>query len=102
MKFLGNAKVALNIAIIIVALSISYFLVVAANIQKREANNKDLDRAKFESCLSLAFSEYMNQWNFQCVQSKKPENCTSLSGLASVGITNQLREDKLNCAKLYK
>jgi len=66
MKFLTNTKVIINLSIILTTLSVVYFLVVTANIQKREANIKDEDRARFDSCLLNSEESYLKEWNSQC------------------------------------
>lgn len=102
MKFLENTKLVINLAIILVTLSVVYFLVVFANLQKRAANIKDEDRAKFESCLSEEMQNYLSEWRLQCVENKKGADCTTLPGYVAIRLINEWKENKLNCAKLYK
>ena len=101
MKFLANTKLIINLSIILTTLSVLYFLVVVTNLQKREADTKDEDRAKFELCLSDAMSDYLREWNSQCAQIKQAK-CDTLPGLIAMRITNEWKENKLTCAKLYK
>ena len=101
MKFLANTKLIINLSIILTTLSVVYFIVVITNLQKREADIKDEDRAKFESCLSDAINDYLREWNSQCSQIKQAK-CDTLPGLIAMRITNEWKENKLNCAKLYK
>jgi hypothetical protein len=102
MKFLENTKLVINLAITLTTLSVVYFLIVFTNIQKRVANIKDEDRAKFESCLSEAMQSYLSEWRLQCAENKKDVNCTTLPSYVGVKLTNEWKENKLNCAKLYK
>ena len=101
MKFLANTKLIINLSIIFTTLSVVYFIVVLTNLQKREADIKDEDRAKFEFCISDAMSNYLKEWNFQCKQIKQSD-CSTLPGLNAVRLTNELRESQLTCVKLYK
>ncbi len=102
MKFLENTKLIINLAVIFITLSIVYFLVVFTNLQKRAADIKDEDRTKFESCLSEEMQNYLSEWRLQCVENKKETNCTTLPGYVAIRLTNEWKENKLNCAKLYK
>jgi hypothetical protein len=102
MKFLEKTKLVANLTIILAGLSITYFFVVFANIQKREMEIKEDNISKFEECVVTAGKEYISQWNFQCKESKKSDLCPSLPGFISSGIEKKLQEDKANCAKLYK
>lgn len=102
MKFLENTKIIVNLSIILTTLSVVYFLVVLANLKAQEIDIKNENRVNFDICIDQALKEYRNQWNFQCKENKKSENCSSLPGIFSSKIIDDLKEDKINCAKLYK
>lgn len=101
MKFLHNTKLITNLSIVITTISVSYFLISLTNIQQEEMTLKRENIIKFEECLIEAYKEYSHQWNFQCSENKKQENCNSLPRYVSDEIINRLRGDKLSCAQLY-
>ena len=59
------------------------------------------DREEFNSCIKIASSNYLEEWNSQCKQDNKPKEC----GL-SIGLGSQLKNYRLEefsvCAKLYR
>lgn len=101
MRFLTNTKLIINLSIILTTFSVVYFLVVITNLQKRESEIKDEDRARFDSCLLNSEESYLKEWNSQCAQLKQAK-CDTLPGLVAMRVNDELKENKLSCAKLYR
>ncbi|MDZ4260555.1 MAG: hypothetical protein U1A25_02720 [Candidatus Sungbacteria bacterium] len=127
-NFLENTKLIINLSILIIALSASYyFLLVKPDIEKgrlgiqqkefeikqeqaskiKEESDRVIaakiqNEALFNSCIENAHEQYDGSWSNGCKGLGRPNDCTNLPHYLSDSLEASLQTTKLNCAKLYR
>jgi hypothetical protein len=95
MKFLNNTKSLVNLVLMIFLFLASCYLLLTMAFEIE-------DREKFNLCKQRAFSNYMKEWNSQCKQNNKSEECEHLPFASATQLNSDLIEQQSICAKLYR
>ena len=95
MKFLNNTKSLVNLVLMIFLFLASCYLLLTMAFEIE-------DREEFNLCKQRAFSNYMKEWNSQCKQNNKSEECEQLPFTLATQLNSAHIEMQSICAKLYR
>lgn len=94
--------IALSVAVLLIAVSISYyFFFLLPNQHNEKAENTLLVKQTFESCMEEAERNYNIEKNGECLQRTQSMDCT-LPPIVTADLTEARKNSEDTCLKLYK